>query len=235
VSTNTDQNDVQDNSGTVRTHSVTRSGRPSRMQKDLIEDYDFNQVGDQKWCDGMIKGKYSPNSQTPSVRNTFGVPASVKGPRFESIGNNTILHHAFTQFSLRQGLRKFPVEAREATIVEIKQLHDMKVFVPVKKSSLSTQELLGVLNAITFIRQKQCGQIKARTCADGRPQRMLFEKWEASSPTVRTKSVLLTSVIDAHDKRAIYWGIRYTWCVLTHQTNRCRIYKDGWRRCRIPG
>jgi hypothetical protein len=36
-----------------------------------------------------------------------------------------------------------------------------------------------MLNSITFIKQKRCGQIKARTFADGRPQLAIFEKWEA--------------------------------------------------------
>jgi Reverse transcriptase (RNA-dependent DNA polymerase) len=60
-----------------------------------------------------------------------------------------------------------------------------------------------VLNSIIFIKQKRCGRIKARACADGRPQRALYEKSEASSPTVKTESVILTSVIDAAEERVI--------------------------------
>jgi hypothetical protein len=68
---------------------------------------------------------------------------------------------------LKQGLRKYPRETKDATMAELKQLHDMKVFTPVKKSTLTRQELLDVLNTITFIKRKRCGRIKARTCADG--------------------------------------------------------------------
>jgi hypothetical protein len=88
-------------------------------------------------------------------------------------------------------------------MAELKQLHDMKVFTSVKKSTLTRQERLNVLNTITCIKRKRCGRIKARTCADGRPQRKLYEKGEASSPTVRTESVLITSVVDAYEERAV--------------------------------
>jgi hypothetical protein len=45
--------------------------------------------------------------------------------------------------------------------------------------------------------------VKARTFANGRPQRNLYQKWEASSPTVRTESVLITAMIDAYEGRTI--------------------------------
>jgi hypothetical protein len=62
---------------------------------------------------------------------------------------------------------------------------------------------LGTLNTLTFIKRKRCGRIKARTCAHGRPQRDLYQKWEAYSPTVRTESVLFTSMLDAHEGRIV--------------------------------
>jgi hypothetical protein len=123
--------------------------------------------------------------------------------RCESHSNDVMIQCAFTQYSSKQGLKVFPVEARDATIAEITKIHEMQVFQPVHKSSLTNQELLRVLNSITFIKQKQCGKIKARTCDDGRPQQASFEKWEATSPTVQTESVLLTSVVDSYEKRVI--------------------------------
>jgi hypothetical protein len=178
-----------------------------RTRKDLFQDYDFTQIKDYSWndedVDNTIKSSFSPNSRTPSVRNTFGIKPMGQVPRFESITNDKMIHCAFIQYSLKQGLKKFPEEAREATIAEIQQLHRMNGFQPVNKSSLTQQELRGVLNSMTFIKQKRCAKIKARTCADGRPQRAIFEKWEAASPTVRTESVLLTSMVDAYEKRVI--------------------------------
>jgi hypothetical protein len=90
-------------------------------------------------------------------------------------------------------------EIREVTMAELNQLHNMQVFQLVKKSTLRKQELLGVLNTITFFKQKR----KAQTCADGRPQRKLYDKGKASSPTVRTESVLITSVVDAYEEQSV--------------------------------
>jgi hypothetical protein len=82
---------------------------------------------------------------------------------------------------------------------ELTQLHQMKVFQRVYRSSMTRQEIIGTLNALTFIERKRCGRVKARACADGRPQKNLFQKWESSSPTIRTESVLITSMIDAYE------------------------------------
>ena len=85
----------------------------------------------------------------------------------------------------------------------MRQLHEMQVFRPVRKEDLTQQERLRVLNSIIFIKEKRCGRIKARACADGRPQRILYDKSDASSPTVKTESVILTSIIDASEGRIV--------------------------------
>jgi hypothetical protein len=68
---------------------------------------------------------------------------------------------------------------------------------------MTQQEIFQVLNTIIFIKQKRCGRIKARECADGRPQQILYNKHDASSPTFKTESVLLTFVIDAAEERTV--------------------------------
>jgi hypothetical protein len=65
---------------------------------------------------------------------------------------------------------------------------------------MTRQVIIGTLNTLTFIERKRCGRIKARLSADRRPQK--FQKWESSS-TVRTESVLITSVIDAYEQRVV--------------------------------
>jgi hypothetical protein len=79
----------------------------------------------------------------------------------------------------------------------------VNVFEPIHKSSMTRQETIGTLNTLTFIKQKRRGRVKARTCAGGRPQRNLYQKWEASSHTVRTELVLITAMIDAYEGRTI--------------------------------
>jgi len=54
-----------------------------------------------------------------------------------------------------------------------------------------------------FLKQKRCGKIKARGCADGRPQRLYKSKDETSAPTVKTESLFLSCLIDAMEGRAV--------------------------------
>jgi hypothetical protein len=54
-----------------------------------------------------------------------------------------------------------------------------------------------------FLKQKRCGKIKGRGCADGRKQREYLSKEDVSSPTVAIESVLLTCAIDALERRDV--------------------------------
>ena len=54
-----------------------------------------------------------------------------------------------------------------------------------------------------FLKQKRCGKIKARGCADGRKQREFISKEEASSPTVATHALMSTCLIDAIEGRYV--------------------------------
>ena len=54
-----------------------------------------------------------------------------------------------------------------------------------------------------FLKEKRCGTIKGRRCADGRPQRLYTGKDESSSKTVTIESVMLTSMVDAMEQRDI--------------------------------
>ncbi len=49
------------------------------------------------------------------------------------------------------------------------------------------------------MKQKQSGEIRGRTVAGGNKQRGFIEKQDLSSPTVATKSVILSSIIDAKE------------------------------------
>jgi hypothetical protein len=51
-----------------------------------------------------------------------------------------------------------------------------------------------------FLKEKRDETVKARMCADGRKQRDgTRPKSKTTSPTVATKSVFITAVIDAHE------------------------------------
>jgi len=182
---------------TSRTTYITKRGREVKLRKDIYDNYIFNQEGRTEVHDIV-----SPSGQTPTIRQVFGLPATQE-LRSEEPANDGVLSYAFTQYSLKQAFRLFPEDAKQATLAEMKQLDDMEVFQPVLKSELTQQEVIQSLNSIIFIKQKKCGRIKARACADGRPQRILYNKHDAYSPTVKTESVLLTSIIDAAEERSV--------------------------------
>ena len=54
-----------------------------------------------------------------------------------------------------------------------------------------------------FLKEKRCGRIKGRGCADGRKQRLYKTKEETSSPTITLESLFLTSLIDAIEGRHV--------------------------------
>ena len=56
---------------------------------------------------------------------------------------------------------------------------------------------------LMFLKRKRGGKIKGRGCADGWKQRAYTAKEDATSPTVATEAVFLTSVIDALENREV--------------------------------
>jgi hypothetical protein len=108
-----------------------------------------------------------------------------------------------TQCGVKQGLKKFGKSGEEAVTVELKQLHDRDVIVPVHAGDLTRQEKQRALAYLMFLKQKRCGRIKGRGCADGRKQRIYKSKQEISSPTVSIESVFLTCTIDAKEGRDV--------------------------------
>jgi hypothetical protein len=60
-----------------------------------------------------------------------------------------------------------------------------------------------VVDVRLFIKEKRCGTIKGRGCADGRKKRLNKTKEEPSSPTVLTESLMLSCGIDAKERRNV--------------------------------
>ena len=107
------------------------------------------------------------------------------------------------QYSLKAGLKKFKEKGVTVAYSEMKQLHDMETFFPRHRRSLIREERVRVLSLLIFLKEKQDGRIKGRTCVNGAPQREYIRKEDAASPTVMTDLVFITSVIDAYDRRHV--------------------------------
>ena len=101
------------------------------------------------------------------------------------------------QMSLNTGLRTFGTDGMKAVEKEMKQLHDREVTIPVHKKSLTHEQRKEALAYLTFLKQKGCGKIKGRGCADSRKQRAYIANEDSTALTVSTEAVFLTAVIDA--------------------------------------
>ena len=70
-------------------------------------------------------------------------------------------------------------------------------------SDLSQEQRRNALASINIIKENQGGGIKGRSVADGRKQKSFYNKYDITSPTVSTYALLITSMIDAWEWRAV--------------------------------
>eukprot|EP00957_Ditylum_brightwellii_P102200 7790610-Ditylum_brightwellii.AAC.1 len=89
-----------------------------------------------------------------------------------------------TQYHVSKGLKVFGQKGADAVLKELKQLHDRLVMDPKQPEQMSREEKKAALQYLMFLKQKRCGTIKGRGCADGRKQRAYKKKEETSAPTV---------------------------------------------------
>ena len=97
----------------------------------------------------------------------------------------------------------FEEKGVDTVLIEMKQLHDRLVIEPVNGNVLTKEERKSALLYLMFLKQKRCGKVKGRGCADGRKQRVYMNKDEVSSPTISTEALLITCVLDAMEERDV--------------------------------
>lgn len=107
------------------------------------------------------------------------------------------------QMSMKQGLLKFAEEGVAAVKKELLQLHTRKVMEARAAKELTPTQRKEALGYLMFLKRKRCGKVKARGCADGRPQRAYVAREDAASPTVSTEAVFLTAIVDAQEGRDV--------------------------------
>ena len=108
----------------------------------------------------------------------------------------------FLLMSAKAGIKKHGKRAIEALLKEFTQLNDKDTFEVTDPKNLTYVQKKKDLKALSIVTEKRDESLKGRTCADGRKQRQWKTKAESASPTAHTDSVLLTSVVDAHDDRS---------------------------------
>jgi hypothetical protein len=111
-----------------------------RINPDIFDNYQF------------IGVPIPPDAYTPSVQTAFGNDAKDDHARWQL--NDEIIQLAFTQYSLKQVLQKFPNDGPKATMAEMRQLHDKHTFQPVHVSSLTEKQRMEALGLLIFIKEK---------------------------------------------------------------------------------
>jgi hypothetical protein len=122
----------------------------------------------------------------------------------DSYKHDADVAYAFMQqLSLKAALKQWGTDAEDAGVKEISQLHWRDTFVPRRYSDLTDELKKKVLESHMFDVKKRDGKTKARLVAGGNMQRYYLTKEESSSPTVSTEAVILTSIINAHERRNV--------------------------------
>ena len=74
------------------------------------------------------------------------------------------------QMPLKKGLKYFGKSRADAVVAEMRQLDNLNVIKPVSMKSLTHEQKQHALSYLMYLKQKRCGRIKARGCADGQKQ-----------------------------------------------------------------
>ena len=99
------------------------------------------------------------------------------------------------QYSLEAGLKHFGERGETAASKELKQFNVYDVFKLLYANKLSQEEKSKALTSLIFLKEKQDGNVKARSCANGSVQREHVAKEEAAAPTVALESVFTTAIL----------------------------------------
>ena len=141
------------------------------------------------------RGENSPgNSSTPGLDLNIETDGHDEG---------LILAHLFIQFSLKQGLKKYGKKGEKSVMKELRSLHDLKAWIPLDHKKLTREQRLQALTTVVFLKEKRDGSLKTRACVNGLPQRKIWSKDDAASPTPHLESVLLSAGIAAWERRMV--------------------------------
>jgi hypothetical protein len=108
--------------------------------------------------------------------------------------------HRFALLSVGAELKKWGDRARDALMDELKLFLKEEVFEAVTHPSEDQKK--NALRMHCFMVEKRDGRIKAQAVADGCTQKRNLEE-ETYSPTVRLESIMLSTLIDAHESHHV--------------------------------
>ena len=94
------------------------------------------------------------------------------------------MYTCFTKMGSKKGINTYGKMAVVAMLNEYKQLHKLDVFGTQEATIMSHQGKYRALRAVKHIKEKWCGKIKGRTCADGSRHHTYIPREEATSQTI---------------------------------------------------
>ncbi len=100
-------------------------------------------------------------------------------------------------------MKHFGERGETAVSKELRQFNVYNVFKPLYADKLSNEEKLKALSSLIFLKVKQDGKVKARSCVNGSVQREHVAKEEAAALTVALESVFVTATNDAKEKQKV--------------------------------
>ena len=190
-----DEKEHSDNDGKNTDESNAKSNDDDENSDDIDRDDDTDIDDDDDDSD------FDPNSMTPAEQRVYR--RSPINTRSKGKHDDLLIHYAMTQISMKKGLKLYGEKAKTSVANELKQLHTMESFEPVDKRQLTDEDRDKAMRMLMFLKNKKSGELKGCGVVDGRKKRGTITKEEAASPTPATESVLMTSIIDAHERRDV--------------------------------
>ena len=105
------------------------------------------------------------------------------------------------QMSAKKGLKVFGEAGADAITKELEQIVYQNVMHGFRPSQLNCKQKRAALKYLMFLKQKRCGKIKGRGCADGCKQRLYKTKDETSAPTIYVEYLFLLCMLNAQENR----------------------------------
>jgi len=175
--------------GTALKTTIEQSNKTARQLKEPTRKSSRTQTKVKRMIPSM-KGKSYEYAATQVNESTFEYD-----PR--------LIKTIFTQLLQKFAIKTWGKDATNAAKAKMNQLYWQNSFMPKLYNNLSPEQREKILESHIFIKQKKSGEIKGRTAAGGNKQQGYINQEDASSPTVLTKSMILTSMINAIKERDI--------------------------------
>ena len=196
-----------------QSHENTGVQTPERMEAPGDEPPTLSDIFEQAADTGRLAA-----SQHDSTRNLRKDRKSTRDPSFQYMitaiqdlepeaaftllmgdDSDQVFNFLTEQMSAKRGLQQFGEAGADAIKKELEQLVYRKVMQGRSAGQLTTAQKKASLRYLMFLKQKRCGCIKGRRCADGRKQRLWKSKDETSSPTISVEALFITCLIDAKE------------------------------------